>query len=230
MLDCWSSFSGTVISGSRGFMVQGGPYEPNTMTWIGGRARMSSGAGIEINGAIWIKIIGMEIGGNGQGTPAAGIATSAVKNILIEGNQISTSSSGGGTGQQQWGILMRGDEDEVLIVGNDLAGNTVAPFGLITEFPSSANVVINGNLGLDGNFRQLAASATLDISSAPNLFKIVGGTLIVTMMGGWAGRQVQLIFLNGGGFTSGGNIARAVTAAVNQLVNCTFDGTTWYCE
>jgi len=240
-IDCWASFCGITFDGAgwtaaRGVFINGTVDNPCGISFIGGRARLSGGNGIDINGSAQTKIIGMEINANSQQSANAfsGISTDGTaRHVLISGNQIGNFQVDVSAQKQAFGVLVGGgaSSDFISVQGNDLTGNSVAPLGVLGTFAPGANVIITGNLGVDGVPSTQAAAATLALSSQ-NHYKLTGTTPIGTITGGWRGRTIILVFTDAapGGLVAGGNIAKAVAASQNQRVTCEFDGTLWYSQ
>lgn len=89
--------------------------------------------------------------------------------------------------------------------------------------------ILSNFIGVTNVFATVASSTSVALPTNSRI-KITGTTQITTLTGGWTGRQVDLIFTNAapGGVGTGGNIARTQTAAQNQKITLTFDGTNWY--
>lgn len=143
--------------------------------------------------------------------------------IAITGNNIRNTTA---NGHQKFGIVFNGAASEVTISANALAGNETAAIQLYTP---PTELVIGANGGWSNLVPSIASGAS--VAAPPSdAATITGTTPISTITGGWAGRQLTLIFTNAapGGLVTGGNIARAQTAAQNQAVRLTFDGTNWF--
>ena len=240
-IDCWASFCGFTGSAwanpSRGIMINGLLNNPCGVSFIGGRARMNGGNGVQIDGGAQIKIIGMEINANSQQTlnGFSGISTAGpAQHLILANNQIGNFMVGPANQMQGFGILLGGGatSDFVSVQGNDVTGNNTASLGVLAPFAAAATVSITGNLGVDGVWSTLASAATLTLNPALNCYKLTGAVPVATIAGGWSGRRIVLVFTDAapGGLAAGGNIGKAITATQNQRFTCEFDGATWWCQ
>jgi hypothetical protein len=174
-----------------------------------------------------ITIDGAQIGSNSYGSPNTwdGIAVGAgVDGLSILNSQIGVYAGGG----QRFGVvLFTGATDNLLIKGNDLRDNTTGP---MLDLATGVNKIIKDNLGVDNATPSTVASAASIAMPTQSVAYVSGTTQITTITGGWKGREITLIFTSAspGGVGTGGNIARAQTAAQNQAIRLTFDGTNWY--
>jgi hypothetical protein len=114
------------------------------------------------------------------------------------------------------------------IVGNDLTGNMVSR---LTDSGSGLAKTIGGNLGVDDVIPTQASAATFLLPVNPTV-NVTGTTALSTINGSYRNRRQSFIFLDAapGGVTTGGNVARAVAAVQDQILDCTFSGTLWYCK
>jgi len=239
-IDCWASLCGRNFDNSGytsadGILIRGGANNPSGITFVGGRARICGGNGINIIGGSQIKIIGMEINANSQATLNArsGIAIdNTAQHVIIANNQIGNYQAAPADQKQAYGVLLVGDTGNFIsIQGNDATGNNSGPIGILTPFTPSASIVIAGNLGNEGVWTTLASAASIALGPA-NYYKITGTVAIGTITGGWSGRRIVLAFTDAapGGVVASGNIVRTLGAAQNQRLTCEFDGTLWWCQ
>jgi hypothetical protein len=204
----------------------------------------------EING---LKIIGHHSQFNGEGGYIidGNVTNFELLNSIAAGNSLSSAGGfpgvtiGGGTSggtisnnrlgpwadssdSQSYGlVLYSGAGDNLIVTGNDLRGNTTGP---MLDLATGVNKIIKDNLGVDNATPSTVASAASIAMPTQSVAYVSGTTQITTITGGWKGREITLIFTNAspGGVGTGGNIARAQTAAQNQAIRLTFDGTNWY--
>ena len=146
--------------------------------------------------------------------------------ITIVGNTIGNY----GTSYQAYGIFLAGRLNNSIICGNNLLVNTGAGIDW-DKTKVLAGVVIANNTGVDEIIGSVAAGSSVTLPYMNSIVKITGTTAaIATLVGGWAGRKVRLIFTDASpdGVTTGGNIIRAQTVVQNQAIELIFDGTNWY--
>jgi hypothetical protein len=136
--------------------------------------------------------------------------------------------AGGSPNNQGYGIFITGNADNFVIQGVDVAPNIS---GGIQSDSTGMNRVVKDNLGASEVIATMASGASLALGqTGQTIFKITGTTQITTITGGYKAREISLVFTGAapGGLGTGGNIARAQTAAQNQTIRLVFDGTSWF--
>lgn len=155
-------------------------------------------------------------------------ATTACTNNLIVGNTIGYDAAFQGPSGTicDKGILT----DASAHADNFCEGNRIKGLSANVDWQATGtNNVFQSNVGIDDSVPTVASAATVTLPLNP-IIKISGTVAIQTMNGGWAGRQVQLLFTDPapGGVTTGGNFLRVQPAIQHQRFIFTFDGTKWY--
>lgn len=223
---CWAATHSGV-----GIQINGTASTVNGIRFIGLRAVNNRNTGIQFNGGKNLHLIDCVVAGNGNASPGAlyGLEVAAgISDFQIIGGIFGPSDSFPDT--QAFGILIRaGASDRYQITNAVLRGNTVA--GLNDQGTGLAKI-IRDNPGLDDvAWPTFASAASINLGTTPQpMYYISGTTPITTIQGGWRGRAIALNFTAAapGGVATGGNIARAQTAAQNQPIRLTFDGSNWW--
>jgi hypothetical protein len=184
--------------------------------------------GVWMQGASGWTVMGNSIAPLNVGGRGVVMATNPCTNNLIVGNTIgydATYQGSTGTVADKGIATDTAAHADNVVTSNRIKGSTAPVEWLAT----GTGNVINHNVGVDDVIPTVASATTITLPINP-VVKITGTTAIQTINGGWPGRVVALIFTNAapGGVATGGNIARAQTAAQNQRLLMTSDGTTWF--
>jgi hypothetical protein len=127
--------------------------------------------------------------------------------------------------------------DDVTITGCQIYGRTSAVWQTNSGAGNSWMAKIQGNTYWTGALPLPASQQVPTVASAATItlpwhdcIKITGATNIVTINGGWVGREVTLLFdiASTCNFTTGGNILVAATAGPGRTSKIVYDGTVWY--
>lgn len=208
-------------------LTGGGSTFVSNIVFAGHQSYSNTGSGYALNsGARDVSFTDCRSFQNG----GDGLAVAAgVSRFTVIGGIYGPINTGGGTDTQAYGIsIAAGASDNYRILGANLGGNTS---GRISDAGTGTSKVIVNNPGIDDAVPPtIASGASIALTSPYSAVFISGTTQITTMTLGWIGRTVKLIFTNAspGGVGTGGNIARTQTAAQNQAISLTFDGTNWY--
>lgn len=139
------------------------------------------------------------------------------------------------TNTQGYGILINaGASNSYEVVGTVVRGNVTA--GFEDGGTGTSKVISNIPGHSDLAPPTVASGATISLGAAANgsrsrdVYFISGNTAISTVNDCWIDRTVDFIFTHAtpAGFTTGGNIPRAQSAAQYQRVTLRCDGTNWY--
>jgi hypothetical protein len=151
-----------------------------------------------------------------------------IDGATILGNHIGNDVSWG-AGNQLFGVFLEEQAARVVITNNTFKANTTAPISPFPALGLSGAVIIRDNIDIDNVMPAIASAATIQLSWNP-IVEITGTITITAINGGWAGREITLIFTAAapGGLGIGGNIGRAQAAAQNQAIRLTYRGTNWY--
>ena len=185
---------------------------------------------ITFNTATNVLVDGSVVAGNGNST-VAGIEHGSTGSLTVSNSILGQAE--GFPNTQTFGITLDAvASDNIVITGNKFGANVT---GQLSDSSTGIHKLIADNLGIETAVPPtIASGATISLAAGdpadqPTVY-ISGTTQITTINGGWIGRTISLIFTNAapGGVGTGGNVARTQTAAQNQKLTLTFDGTNWY--
>jgi hypothetical protein len=148
------------------------------------------------------------------GSGAVNPIISGLKQFALEG------PSGSGMGSVGTGIYIDGNA-VFQIQNNNLIGATI-PILFTPSDGNNSSAIISGNLGVDNIIPQIASAPTITAPLNP-AFWVTGTTEVTTIDGGWAGREMVMIAINGLTFATGGNIINSITAAAETQVLALYD-------
>lgn len=124
-----------------------------------------------------------------------------------------------------------GTGDYYTIAHNDLSDTiSVAP---IIYAGTGTHNIIRDNVGADTFINTVASATTLSLTNLPGMtYFVTGTTAVTTIQNGWEGRAVTFVKNDAGSvaFNTGGNIASAVTLALNGTITCRYASSSWYCK
>jgi hypothetical protein len=168
--------------------------------------------GLWMQGAKGWTVTGNSIAPLDTGGRGLVMATNICSNNMFVGNTIGYDATyQGPTGTLcDKGIVT----DTVAHSDNFFEGNRIKGLGANVDWQATgANNIFEKNVGIDDSVSTIASAASITLGVNPTV-KITGTTQITTILGGWPGRQVQLLFTNAspGGVGTGGNILRTQTA------------------
>lgn len=223
----YSGWDGSNWSASPGIQV--GPVGTgsviNSVAWQGGRIRENGGHGAVLAGGTNVVIQGVEVASNGRAAANlySGIAVAGASGrLLLKGNRIGNYSST--ASQQAYAVALSAAVEGLVLLGNDLSGNVS---GAVQWGTTPSAVSAYNNLGIDDSIPTLSASSSITVGPSP-AYKITGTTPITTINGGWSGRQLILVFPEGGSLATGGNIAKSANVPIGAVVTLLYDGSTWF--
>lgn len=130
-------------------------------------------------------------------------------------------------GRGRYAINFAGGNSGILVNGNDFTNNFGSYAG-INGAPSN-NAVITSNLPGDTAAPTVDAAASITLPSISSHVYIRGAATVRTIAGGYTGRTVQLITINGPvAFASGGNLcnAKTTTGAFDSVI-AWYNGACW---
>ena len=152
-------------------------------------------------------------GRNDTNTTSAGInASTGLYGAVIVGNAITNKV---GIATQKYGIYLAGTSDNNVISDNKITGNVTAAMNLGGTITAT---LIANNRGVDDVFVTVIAASTINTPGGNVLYIIQGTLQIATILPGWAGRRISLVFtdaapgsLLGTGNIAGPNVGKALT-------------------
>lgn len=189
----------------------------------------NTGVNLQIEDAVDSVIIG---GNQMYGSTAKSIQLSA-DNAVITGNLI----SGGDDG-----IFVRSTASVVQITGNIISG--MSGYGInLLETPITVQIGSNlftsnttGNVSSGAVVPTIASATNMTLLGNSDTYNISGTTNIATILGGWEGRTVRLVFAgaltitNATGTQNSVRLSGAVnfTTTANAALSLKHNGTQWY--
>lgn len=230
-LSCWFADSkngaGLVLQNANGGSIDGVVVDECQIYHNGGSGMLVSDSG---GGAVLtnVRVNGSVFSGNSNTTPntSSGALFNA-SNWMFTNNRSGPADNW--PDSQAYGLFVYDpSNNNYVVTGNDLSGNMQ---GRLADNGRGASKVIRNNRGVSDAIATVASAATISLgANGAEAVKITGTTPINTINYPWNGRQVTLIFTDAapGGLATGGNIARAQSAAQNQSIQLTFDGSKWY--
>lgn len=190
----------------------------NISGWRGNGVAIGAGQFITIDNCVITDVDAADLG-------TWGVLVSGGSNIKISGGVMGAVNQSPAV--MNGAVSISGASvDYVSITGVQGVNTQGEPFSLVT---TPDHLEIKDCFPLGSLIPTIASGASVTLSMYDTI-KISGTTTLVTINGGWSGRVVRLVFTNAapGGVATGGNVSRTQTAAQNQVITLTYDGTNWY--
>jgi len=210
----WASSSvagGTVVIGNTAGGVVKGLY------FDGLRAFGSSGNTFTVSGTPELSVSNSFICGYaGAGFNLLASASNIrITDTVIQPNCANQTSTG------TIGVNFNGTNADIVLEGNDTAGNSTQAAGVPT-----GNSIVKNNRTTSNLFQVVASAGTTALTSISDNWTITGTTAVTNLTGAWNGRTVQIVTPDGVvAFNSGGNICTSVSSVQNRPLIATFQST-----
>lgn len=260
-VDVWGSFFDTTQNHTLTILPSTGGSVVRSrfvQCWFGSSATgngvyIDSGAGGTVDGITFDSAQIYLNAQHGMLVSGSGVSNIRVSNSVISNNSVSspgtyhgaffnisdwqfTSNRSGPadglSGTQSYGLAVFANTNtNYVITGNDLTGNTTAA---MSDGGTGTVKTVRDNLGVDTAYATIVAAATIALpqSGESSAFITGNAAAITTILGGYDGREIVLVFTHAtpAGLTASADIAVTVAPTQNVPVRCRRINSQWYCK